>query len=264
MSEERAPSRFVWYDLMTTDPKAAETFYTAVVGWGTTVWDGPAPYTMWTVGEQAIGGTMQLPAEAVAQGARPHWLAYVSVANVAATVKRAQELGATVMKPATDIPSVGQYAVLNDPQGALFAVYKSLNEAPAEPAGPPPVGQFSWHELSTTDYEAAFAFYSELFGWEKTSAMDMGPLGVYQMFGPGGGIPFGGMSNKMPENQDPPAWLHYTRVPDINRAVEATKEHGGTVAMGPHEVPGGDWIVIGFDPQGGPFAVHQAGGSTKA
>jgi uncharacterized protein len=254
MPEESVPGRFVWYDLMTTDPKAAVAFYTAVVGWGTTVWEGPAPYTMWTVGDQPIGGTMQLPAEAAAQGARPHWLAYVSVADVAATVQRAQELGATVMVPATDIPSVGQYAVLNDPQGVRFAVYKSSNAASAEPACPPPVGHFSWHELSTTDYEAAFAFYAELFGWEKTSAMDMGSFGIYQMYGLGG-VPFGGMCNKAPENQEPSAWLHYARVPDINRAAAAIPEHGGTVAMGPHEVPGGDWIVIGVDPQGGPFAV---------
>lgn len=255
MSEESAPGRFVWYDLMTTDPEAAKAFYTAVVGWGTTVWNGPAPYTMWTVGDQPIGGTMQLPAEAVAQGARPHWLAYVSTNDVAATVQRAQELGATVMAPPTDIPSVGQYAVLNDPQGVLFAVYKSINAAPPEPPGSPQAGHFSWHELSTMDYEAAFAFYAALFGWEKTTAMDMGPNGVYQMFGPGGGVTFGGMSNKMPENHEPPAWLHYSRVPDINRTVEAIRERGGTVAMGPHEVPGGDWIVIGVDPQGGPFAV---------
>jgi predicted enzyme related to lactoylglutathione lyase len=218
---------------------------------------------MWKAGEQPIGGIMELPAEAAAGGARPHWLAYVSVADVAATVKRAEELGATVMKPATDIPSVGQYAVLNDPQGALFAVYKSTNAAPAEPAGPPAVGQFSWHELSTDGYEAAFAFYAELFGWEKTTAMDMGPNGVYQMFGPGGGSAFGGMSNAMPGNSAPPAWLHYSRVPDINRAVEAIREHGGTVAMGPHEVPGGDQIVIGVDPQGASFAVHQVGPAAK-
>jgi predicted enzyme related to lactoylglutathione lyase len=97
--------------------------------------------------------------------------------------------------------------------------------------------------------------------------MDLGPLGVYQMFAPGGGIPFGGMCNKMPEDQsgksEPPAWLHYARVPDVNRAVETIREHGGTVAMGPHEVPGGDWIVIGLDPQGGQFAVHQVGGGAS-
>src|SRR4030081_3092184 len=94
MSEESTRGRFVWYDLMTPDLEAAKAFYTAVVGWGTTVWEGmKTPYTMWTAGEKPIGGLMRLPEEAVAGGARPHWLAYVTVPDVDAAAARAQELG---------------------------------------------------------------------------------------------------------------------------------------------------------------------------
>jgi predicted enzyme related to lactoylglutathione lyase len=122
---------------------------------------------------------------------------------------------------------------------------------------PPPVGHFSWHELATTDPEAAFAFYADLFGWEKTSAMDMGPMGVYQMFGPGG-VPFGGIYRKPAEQPGPPAWLHYARVPDTNAAVETVRQKGGQVLNGPMEVPGGDMVAMILDPQGGPSAVHEA------
>jgi predicted enzyme related to lactoylglutathione lyase len=257
MSEPSSRGRFVWHDLMTTDPDAAKAFYTAVAGWGTQVWEASTPpYIMWTAGETAIGGARRLPDEAVASGAKPHWLAYVSVPDVDATVARAQELGAKVMVKPTDIPTVGRYSVLSDPQGASIAVFKPSNAQPA-PEGMPPVGDFSWHELATTDAEAAFRFYSELFGWEKTTSMDMGAMGVYQMYGRNGQT-LGGMLNKTAEMPGPPAWLHYIRVPDVHKAAEAIRSHGGQVIHGPMEVPGGDEIVMGIDPQGGMFAVHQS------
>src|SRR5690242_14895955 len=133
MPEESIRGRFVWYDLMTTDPEGAKAFYTAVAGWGTQVWEEMS-YTMWTVGGAPIGGTRKLPDEAVASGARPHWLGHVAVPDVDATIARARELGATVMVPPSDIPTVGRYSIFNDPQGALIAVYAPEKEAP-DPEG---------------------------------------------------------------------------------------------------------------------------------
>jgi predicted enzyme related to lactoylglutathione lyase len=254
MPEESTRGRFVWYDLMTTDPEGAKAFYTAVTGWGTQVWDAMS-YTMWTVGETPIGGTMKLPEEAVAGGARPHWLGYVTVPDVDATTARAQELGATVMVPPTDIPSVGRYSVLADPQGALIAAYTPESVGP-EPEGMPPVGEFSWHELATTDLEAAWGFYQDLFGWEKMSDTDMGPIGIYRIFGRRG-TTMGGIFRKPAEMPGSPGWLHYARVADVNAAVEAVKQQGGQVLNGPMEVPGGDWVAQILDPQGAPAAVHQ-------
>jgi predicted enzyme related to lactoylglutathione lyase len=245
---------FVWHDLMTTDPQGAISFYSKVAGWGTQPWEGPTPYTMWTAGPAPIGGVMQMP-EGVQ--APPHWLGYVSTPSVDATVDAAKKLGASVLHQPTDIPSVGRFAVLADPQGVAFAVYSSNNPAPPSDAAPA-VGEFSWHELVTTDPEAAWSFYSTLFGWEKTSAMDMGPMGVYQMFGLSKDVPFGGMFKQPAEMPGPPAWCHYVKVDDVNRAVEAAKSHGGQIINGPMEVPGGDWIAQGIDPQGGMFAVHAA------
>lgn len=258
MSSEDARGRFVWHDLMTTDQDAAKAFYTAVVGWGTTTWDSEnGPYLMWTAGETAIGGVMRMPPEVAAAGQEPHWLAYVAVPDTDATTARAQELGAKIHVAPKDIPTVGRFAVLTDPQGVTFAVYTSANPVPPEKETESP-GEFVWHELATTDYKAAFAFYSDLFGWEKTSEMDMGPQGSYFMYGLRG-RPYGGMYNKPPE-QGPPAWLHYARVEDVKSAAERIKEHGGQIANGPMDVPGGA-IVAGIDPQGGPFALHQLGGS---
>ena len=250
--------RFVWYDLMTTDPAGARDFYTNVLGWGTETWDGgEQPYDMWTAPSGALGGVMELPPEAVAQGAPPHWMAYIAVEDVDATVEKGTSLGGTVLVPPMDIPTVGRFSVMADPHGAVFAAFRPEGEAPGHDEAPG-VGEFSWHELVTEDYDAAFDFYSALFGWQKTDAMDMGPAGTYQMYGRGVGPDLGGMMNKPPQMPEemPASWWFYARVDDIDAALERVKENGGTVASGPMDVPGGDKVAQCQDPQGAWFAVH--------
>jgi uncharacterized protein len=251
--------RFSWYELMTTDPKAAQSFYTRLLGWGLQDFNAGAnePYVMWTRSNQPFGGVMTLPEEARKMGAPPHWLAYVDVAKVDATVEQAKGLGAKVYVPPMDIPGGGRFAVLADPQGAVFGVVSSAQPTP-EPAEPavPQVGEFSWHELMTTDYGAAFSFYNALFGWEKGEAADMGPMGIYQMFGRRG-RPLGGMMNKPPQMPAPPHWMLYIRVPDVDKAAEQVKAMGGRILNGPMDVPGGDRVVQCADPQGAAFALHQ-------
>ena len=117
--------RFVWYDLMTTDPAKGTEFYTQLIGWGTQPWEGPMPYEMWTNQGTPLGGVMELPEDAKKGGVPPHWLAYVNVDDVDAIVEQATGLGAKVLVPGTDIPNAGKFAVLMDLQGAAFAVYSS-------------------------------------------------------------------------------------------------------------------------------------------
>lgn len=253
MAESNDRGRFCWYDLMTTDPEAATKFYTKVVGWGTQQWDGPMPYTMWMNGDSPLGGVNTLPDDARKAGAPPHWLAYIATPDVDATVARATELGGSVMVPPMDIPTAGRFAVLADPQGSVFAAFTAQNETPGHD-GPPALGEFSWHELATTDPEGAFTFYSDLFGWNKTEAMDMGPAGVYQMYGRGP-MPLGGIFRK-PDEMPMSAWLLYAMVDDVEAGAERATANGGTILNGPMEVPGGDTIVQCMDPQGALFALH--------
>jgi uncharacterized protein len=248
--------RFVWYDLMTTDVEAATRFYTAVVGWKTEPWAsaGP-PYTMWKANRRAIGGVMALSDAARAGGAPPHWMAYICVPDVDATATQAVSLGGNVVVPPFDIPDVGRVVIAQDPQGAAFAAFTPKGDAPGH-AGPPEPLEFSWHELSTTDPAAAFSFYATLFGWQKTSAVDMGPIGVYQMFGRDE-TPLGGMM-KAPAEQPVPSWCYYVRVDDVHQGAERAVAHGGQVLLPAMEVPGGDWVVVLSDPQGAVFALHHA------
>ncbi len=171
-----------------------------------------------------------------------------------ATAKQARALGGQVLSPPMDIPTVGRWAVLSDPQGAMFAAFTSVGDAPGHDGAPGP-GEFSWHELATTDADAAFDFYQQLFGWEKTDAMDMGPDGMYQMYGRNG-LTVGGMFRKPAQMPGPPSWLHYALVDDVHARVETVKQLNGQVLNGPMEVPGGDWIAQLMDPQGAMFAIH--------
>ncbi len=248
--------RFVWYELLTSDPDAAIPFYTKLIGWSTSTWEGmDQPYTMWMNGETPVGGLMQLPADAVKAGAPPHWLAYVSTPDIDHTTNQVSSLGG-VVHHVMEIPTVGKIAILADPGGAIFAAYTPAGETPGG-EGPPEQGQFSWHELLAHDHEAAFNFYSKLFGWEKTETMDMGEAGMYQMYGlPGTGIPLGGMFTKPKEIPAPPHWLLYTMVDNVDTRADQVKQMGGQVLMGPMEVPGGDRIVQCMDEQGAVFALH--------
>src|SRR5204863_28208 len=203
-------------------------------------------------GGLVIGGLTALPQEA--GGPPPHWLIYVGTPSVDASCLQAQSLGARVLKAPADIPNVGRFAVLSDPQGATFALF---TPGSGPPPGPEPLqGGFSWHELATTDVAGAARFYGELFGWRKGRAHDMGAMGTYQIFEHAGNQA-GGMCNVQGPSI-PPSWLSYVHVADSNRAVTAAKATGGRLMHGPIEVPGGSWIALMMDPQGGAFAVQEA------
>ncbi len=247
-------SKFVWYELMTSDAPAAESFYRDVVGWSAR--DSGMPnirYTLLSVGETPVAGLMQFPPEPVQGQGGPGWLGYIDVENVDATLAQAQKLGAKVHHAATDIPGVGRFAVLADPQGAVFALFRP-NGATTPPAPMTP-GTIGWHELHAAEADKAFAFYSALFGWHRNQGIDMGPLGIYQIFGDENApMGFGGIFNK-PAAEARPYWLYYFAVADIDAAAERVTASGGKVNHDPQQVPGGAWIIQAQDPQGAAFAL---------
>jgi len=253
MAESSLHGRLLWYELLTSDMKAAEAFYTKVVGWSVTPFDAsPHPYHMWTRTDGVpMGGVMTIPD---GMNFPPHWEMYVGVSTLEDGISRVEQLGGTPLSGVIDIPTIGRMRTMKDPQGAVFCVYEPLSP-PQAPEMEPQVGDVSWHELYTTDAEAAMKFYTELFGWNPTEAMDMGPMGKYHMFGRK--FPLGGMMNKPPEMaQVPPYWGLYFRVPDVHAGADRVKAHGGQVLNGPMEVPGGDWVVNCMDPQGAAFSLH--------
>jgi uncharacterized protein len=249
-----ARGKFVWYDLMTSDIKAAESFYRSVIGWDAKD-SGMADrsYTLLSVGPATVGGLMPIPEAARAQGAGPVWTGYIGVDDVDAYAARVKAAGGAVHRAPEDIPGVGRFAVVADPHGATFNLFKGNSDQEPAPPTPGTPGHIGWHELSAGDGASAFTFYSGLFGWTKAEAMDMGGMGVYQLFATGG-APVGGMMTKMPQTPAP-FWLYYFNVDAVEAAMTRVKDSGGQVIHGPMEVPGGSWIAHGLDPQGAIFAM---------
>ncbi len=254
LTPTQARGRFAWYELMTTDPIGARAFYPHVTGWTTETMDiGPMPYQLWKAGDKPFGGVMELPAPAKAMGAPTHWLGYLCSPDTDASVARAVELGATTYMGPMSIPTVGRVAILADPQGAVIGFYTPETTASPERG----LGRPSWHELMTEDAEAAWSFYSELFGWVVMQDMDMGPHGTYRMYGTPDGVMLGGIM-KRPEQMPKSAWNYYIQVPNLEEAIAGATSHGATLVNGPMDVPGGDRVANLIDPQGGHFALHWA------
>ena len=248
---------FVWYELLANDETVATAFYPRVLGWTTEPFKtapGQPPYTVWKNGSQGIGGLMTLPTEARAAGAPSYWLGYVHVADTDKSLAQAKSLGASIQMGPIDIPEVGRMAVIADPQGASLALFtpKTVGSGPMPELGDP--GYVSWNELATDDCKKAWEFYHPMFGWQKGEAMDMGPMGTYQILQYPDGRQMGAMYNRPP--QIPVSnWLYYFRVRDLDQAVKSTQQSGGKVINGPMDVPGGR-IAQCLDPQGAMYAMH--------
>lgn len=246
--------RFLWQELRSRDPDAAAGFYTRVLPWKSQPFAPGVPYTVFVTANDAtrmVAGATKLGEDAGAPGARPQWVGSIGSNDVDATVAQAVALGARVMQPAADMPNVGRMALLADPQGGLFGVYKPGQEPHA---GDPPRGGYSWHEFAAPNMEAAFDFYSALFGWQVLNRMDMGPMGVYLIFGREGKQE-GGMYRIPPGKAQHTGWLPYVSLPSADAAARAAVAAGGQIANGPMDVPGGRIAQL-LDPQGVMFAVH--------
>lgn len=247
---------FIWYELMTTDPEGAKAFYGAIVGWA--IGDpmpGPVEYRM--IGRDDgghAGGVLTINDEMANYGTKPTWLGYVHVADVDETSRSFEHAGGKVHMAPSDIPNVGRIAMVSDPQGATLYV---MHPTPPDPNAqsdvfsPTALQRCGWNELSTTDEKAARQFYGERFGWTSDDFMPMGEMGEYRFLNRGDEM-IGAVFNT-PDGR--PRWRFYFRVPSISAAKDAIERNGGTIATGPREVPGGDHVIVGFDPQGAEFAL---------
>jgi predicted enzyme related to lactoylglutathione lyase len=250
---------FIWYELMTPDPDGAKAFYDKVVGW--TVGEpmpGPMDYRMIERSDGGnAGGVLRLTSDMAEHGAKPIWLGYVHVRDVDAAVSATEKAGGQVYMDASDIPGVGRIAMVTDPQGAPFYLMNPTPPADkpdskSDVFSPTELQRVAWNELNTSDPEAARRFYGEQLGWTSDDFMPMGEMGEYR-FWKQNGVQIGAVCGLM--GQSRPKWRYYFRVPSIAKARDAVEQGGGKVTNGPHEVPGGDYVITGIDPQGAEFAL---------
>jgi predicted enzyme related to lactoylglutathione lyase len=246
---------FIWYELLTKDADAAQSFYGAVVGW--TYGDSGQPgmdYRIINAADTSIGGMMAITPEMEGHGARPAWLGYITVDDVDTSVAGIVKAGGRVLMQAMDIPDIGRFALVADPQGAPFYVMRPIGEGTsyAFAFDTPREGHCAWNELVTSDQAAAWKFYGEQFGWVKDGDMAMGPMGSYDFIRHD--FMVGAMMKGTPE-MGPPHWNQYFRVPDIDVAKTTIEAKGGKVINGPMEIPGGEFAMNGIDPQGAHFGL---------
>lgn len=238
----------VWYELSTSDVAAAQRFYEAVIGWKIAD-SGMAglDYRLASVDAAMVAGMLVPPME----GVPPWWAIYFAVEDCDKAAAAIKAAGGQVHVPPTDIPGVGRFAIVTDPQGAAFGILKGEGEGSVA-FDQKKVGHGNWNELMSSDPKAGLAFYGGLFGWKATTAVDMGEMGTYQIFAHQG-QDIGGM---MGLGQAPVScWLPYFGVDGIDAAIARITANGGKVMNGPMEVPGGAFIAVATDPQGAHFAI---------
>ena len=251
MHPSKTHGAFSWSELMTTDPQAAVKFYDSLLGWTNRTMPMPqGDYHVQMIGELPVAGIMQLPQP----GLPTAWLYYITVDDVDATAKKAVELGATIAVEPMDIPTVGRFCGLVDPQGVFFHVIKY--EVESDGAEMPDVnfadsfgthGAFSWYQLATKDPQAAAKFYSSLFGWEIVSQdMPSGPYTMIKVEGEG----IGGIMGLWDENT-PPHWGAYVTVDDADAVAGGVEAAGGRVLMPPTDIEKVGRFVTVQDPTGG-------------
>jgi predicted enzyme related to lactoylglutathione lyase len=252
-----AAGTFSWPELATTDQKAGVAFYRALFGWDVNEQPiGPTEvYSMFQVRGKPVGAASTQQPQERQMGVPPHWNSYVTVANVDESAKKAESLGGKVLMPPFDVMDAGRMAVLQDPTGAVFEIWKANRSIGAEILNEP--GALCWTELTTTDTKAAEKFYTGLFGWTPKHSTPGSPM-EYTEFSVNGQPSIGMMAKpaEMPAHI-PSYWMPYFQVANCDASSAKVKELGGSIMVGPQDIPNTGRFAIASDPQRAMFAVFQ-------
>jgi predicted enzyme related to lactoylglutathione lyase len=253
--------KFVWRDLVTTNPEPAKVFYAALFGWeiesmpmpsaATVMYAADVPasgYDMLANAGKHFGGIVTLGTDH--SHVPSHWASYITVENVDEAVSAITRLGGTVHLQPTDIPNVGRFAVAADPHGAIFQPFTPSTGDESEPDGPPLIGAVCWNELISADPAVAKSFYGEVFGWTFDD-VDMGaPYTIIKR----GEVMEGGLFQK-PDEIPASMWLIYFQVADLNRTLADVSRLGGQPLHEVIAVPSVGRISWAMDPVGAVFAL---------
>ncbi len=249
---EYTPGTFSWADLTTTDQEAAKAFYGELFGWE--LEDLPAGegavYTMASVDGKHVAAISPQPQQQREAGVPPMWNSYITVESADDALERARGLGATVHAPAFDVFDAGRMGVIQDPQGAFFCVWEPKETIGAALVNGP--GLLCWNELASPDPDGSGGFYGELFGW-TVDAMEGMPM-QYLVVKNRDRRTNGGIRAAAPE--EPPYWLAYFGIGDLDGALAKVAELGGSTLMEPTDIGDGNRIAAVQDPQGAVFALY--------
>jgi predicted enzyme related to lactoylglutathione lyase len=220
------PGAFVWHELRTKDVAGAQPFYAALFGW--TYAKSPVPgvdYHLIQLGERRVGGMFN----SAGHDFPSHWGSFVSVPDVDEAADLTKAAGGELCAGPEDIPGVGRFAMIQDPQGAFVALYRNLASDPD--SSDTQTGEFCWDQLNTTDMAAGAAFYQKVVGWTyEQPAADMGLFKQGDLMEASLGIVPAGV---------PPHWLSFIAVDDLTAVSQQAVSLGATVLMA--DLPAGPW-----------------------
>ena len=230
--------KFVWHDLTTDDPAACKKFYTALFGW---------EYADTTV-------LIHVPNPTGVGKTPPHWLSYMSVADVDASVAKAKSDGAGVLAGPVDLGSRGRAAVLRDPQGAPFGLVRLSAGDPIDPATPVQ-GTFFWNEYLTHDLDATLAFYDGLVPFDST--VTKGDEGASYALLKHGAAKAGVFRLPDSKRDVPPNWLPYVLVAEPAGLAARVPGLGGRVLVEPNPGLRKGSVAVVADPTGAVVALQK-------
>jgi uncharacterized protein len=253
--ESHVPGSFCWIELGTTEQQAAKAFYTKLFGWNVTEFPmGPGEtYSVFQLNGRDTGGGYTLRKDQRDQGVPPHWMLFIAVEDVDATVARIAKAGGKVVMPAIDVMELGRMAVLQDPTGAVFSIWQAKQHSGIGISG---TGTLCWADLNTSDPARAAKFYSDIFGWQVTKD-ENDPSGYLHIKNGEhfiGGMPPAGMSGA----QTPPHWMLYFHVADVSATVKQASAANAKVMMPTTDIPNVGTVAVVADPQGAVFALFKS------
>lgn len=254
-----APGEFCWVEVATSDQNAAKSFYAGLFGWSAKdVPIGPNDfYSLMELDGRVAAGMYTMRKDEAAAGLPPHWKLYVATPSADETVRRAEQLGAKVIDEPFNVGDRGRTAVIQDPTGAVFFLWQPKNRSGLGVIGDP--GTFCWADLSTPDQARAKTFYENLFGWKMTPGQDKESGYLHIIIGEKyiGGVPpaYPGSA------KEPPHWLIYFAVNDVDKTFERAKDMHARPLLPPMSFEGVGRMALLADPQGAVFAIFREGRS---
>ena len=253
--ERFAPGEFCWIEVATSNRNAAKSFYSALFGWSARdIPIGPNDfYSLMELDGRIAAGAFQISPSESAAGVAPHWHLYVAVDDADQAAKKAGELGGKVVEAPFDVTDRGRAALLQDPTGAFLSVWQPNKRSGLGVIGDP--GAFCWAELIVPDQAGAKTFYEGLFGWKLKpgQGQESGYLHIQNGENYIGGVP------PVHHNSagDPPHWLLYFAVADVDKAFQKAKDMRARVLLRPMDFEGGGRVAMLADPQGAVFALYR-------
>ena len=254
--DKHPPGAFCWIELATTDQNAAKSFYSSLFGWASQDFPmGPTDfYTMFQLEGRDAAAVYTMRPEQRSQGVPLNWMIYIAVESADDAASRIPQLEGKLLAPPFDVYDIGRMAVVQDPTGAVFALWQPKKHTGTGISGVP--GTLCWADLMTPDPARAKEFYTGLFGWRIIKG-ENDPSGYLHIANGEkfiGGIP----PAKFRDPNVPPHWLAYFVVSNCDETAAKAKELGAMTHLAPMTVEKVGRMAILADPQGAVFALYQA------